>query len=111
MSNDNLRAALPRSSSALQTRRPTGQGVSERSFPCLVLLSLCFTKDLVGFVIDTICTILCILRHIFKQLIQRLQLTPVITTVSRLRRGFAGVADLVLVHAVSVAAGGLLVIF
>ena len=77
----------------------------------LVLVPLCFTKDLVGFVIDTICTILCILRHIFKQLIQRLQLTPVITTVSRLRRGFAGVADLVLVHAVSVAAGGLLVIF
>ena len=53
-------------------------------------------------------TILCICRHIFAQLPHGLQLAPVIAAESRMRRG---VADQVLVHAVSMAASGLLVIF
>ena len=49
-----------------------------------------------------------LIGHIFAQLPHGLQLPPVIAAESRLRHGIAGQ---VLVHAVSLAAGGLFVIF
>ena len=85
-----------------------GPGLSARAVDAIVQMFSCFcccTKDSVGFVFATI---LCVLRHTFAQLIHRLQLTPMIAAPPLCRRG---VAEKVLVHAVSVAAGRLLVIF
>ena len=96
----------------LWTRRPS---LCARAVDAQVQVSSCFcrcTKDLAGFIVTFIfTTILRILRHVFAQLPHGLQLAPVIAAVSRIHRG---VHDWLLVHALlhlSMAAGGLLVIF
>ena len=61
----------------------------------------CCTKDLVGFIFATI---LCILRKIIVELPHRLQLSPLIAAESRIE------LLQMLLHAVSVAAGGVLVV-
>ena len=67
----------------------------------------CCTRGAVGFIfVTTLCVFM--IGHIFAQLPHGLQLPPVIAAESRLRHGIAGQ---VLVHAVSLAAGGLFVIF
>ena len=69
----------------------------------------CYTRGAVGFIFAT--TLVFMIGHIciiFAQLPHGLQLSPVIAAESRLRHGIAGQ---VLVHAVSLAAGGLFGIF
>ena len=97
----------------LWTRRPS---LCARAVDAQVRVSSCFcrcTKDLAGFIVTFIfttaaTTILRILRHVFAQLPHGLQLAPVIAAETRMRRG---VDDQVLVHALSMAGGGLFVIF
>ena len=80
--------------------RARGPGLSARVIDTIVRIFSCFcccTKDSAAFVFATI---LCVLRHTFAQLVHGLQLTPMIAAEPLCRRG---VADKVLVHAVSAA--------